>query len=291
MEPAIDKRISEELSKYLHSSPGKIQYSSVGGGSINQAFRLSTGTHTFFLKINSTRLFPGLFLKEASGLEKLSSSGSIKTPDVIACFEEGEKQCLLLKWVEEGERTAGFWKKFGEALAALHQVRSNQFGWEEDNYMGSVRQLNGRESSWTDFFREKRLKPLVAVCDKKLDDQQKKAFEKLYLKLDQFFEKESQPSLLHGDLWSGNFLCDQKNDPVLIDPAVYFGHSSVDLGMTTLFGGFSREFYESYHYHSPFAPNYREQWKIVNLYPLLIHVHLFGSSYLSGIDQTLSEFK
>jgi protein-ribulosamine 3-kinase len=291
MEPVVAARVTEELGRYLNTSPGEIQFSPQGGGSINQAFRVTCKQHSFFLKLNSSGSFPGLFVKEAGGLRRISSAGSMATPEIIACFEAGEKQLLLLKWVEAGEMTAQFWKKFGSELAAMHQVHAMNFGLEEDNYMGSVKQVNEWEISWIDFFREKRLEPMILLCEDLLEAKHKKGFESLFRHLDKIFEPEAQPCLVHGDLWSGNFLCDQQNAPVLIDPAVYYGHPSVDLGMTTLFGGFKREFYESYHYHSSLAPNYREQWKVANLYPLLIHLNLFGSSYLARIDQTLSEFK
>jgi fructosamine-3-kinase len=115
------------------------------------------------------------------------------------------------------------------------------------------------------------------------------AFENLYQQLKNIFDHE-QPALLHGDLWSGNFMCDQDSEPVLIDPAVYFGHRSMDLGMTTLFGGFDKSFYETYSYHLPFPNNYSEQWDICNLYPLLIHLNLFGVGYLGQIERILQSY-
>jgi protein-ribulosamine 3-kinase len=115
-------------------------------------------------------------------------------------------------------------------------------------------------------------------------------FENLYRELESVFDIE-QPSLLHGDLWNGNFMCDQNSEPVLIDPALYFGHRSMDLAMTALFGGFEKSFYEAYNYHFPFPNNYREQWEICNLYPLLIHLNLFGAGYLGQIGRTLERFQ
>ena len=215
----------------------------------------------------------------------------IKTPVVIDCFEAEDKQVLLLEWVQEGERTESFWKCFGEKLAALHRVSHDAFGLHEDNYMGSVPQQNTPHLNWSSFFAAERLIPLVQKCAAKklLQPQHLAQFEAIEKELPSFFEEE-KPSLLHGDLWSGNFLCTQDAEPVLIDPAVYFGHRSVDLAMTTLFGGFRRPFYEAYHYHFPLPSNYEEQWAVCNLYPLLIHLYLFGSGYLSQIQQTLKRF-
>jgi Fructosamine-3-kinase len=142
------------------------------------------------------------------------------------------------------------------------------------------------------FFVRRRLQPQIEIArvNQLLHAKHLTAFENLYHELGNIFNNE-QPSLLHGDLWSGNFMCDQNSGPVLIDPAVYFGHRSMDLAMTTLFGGFERSFYESYNHHFPFPNNYDEQWDVCNLYPLLIHLNLFGSGYLSQIENILRKFR
>jgi protein-ribulosamine 3-kinase len=136
------------------------------------------------------------------------------------------------------------------------------------------------------------LQPLVDQClsQKLLSSKHQTQFEQLYKQLSSVFNDQQKPSLLHGDLWSGNFMCNQNAEPVLIDTAVYFGHPSIDLAMTTLFGGFRSGFYEAYHYHSSFPSNYKEQWEICNLYPLLIHLVLFGRSYLSQIETILARY-
>lgn len=221
----------------------------------------------------------------------LTSQKIFQTPDVVDCFEGDGQQFLLLQWITAGGRTEMFWQKFGEALAALHQVTDNLHGFSVNNYMGSVPQQNNRHLSWTEFFAAERIMPMVKRCTDKgqLSKKHLTSFDSLPDKLPSIFEEEL-PSLLHGDLWSGNFMCNEASEPVLIDPAVYFGHRSVDLGMSTLFGGFSGEFYEAYHYHFPMPTNYREQWAVCNLYPLLIHLYLFGSSYLPRIESTLKKF-
>ncbi|HET6995923.1 MAG TPA: fructosamine kinase family protein, partial [Chitinophagaceae bacterium] len=147
-------------------------------------------------------------------------------------------------------------------------------------------------AEWPSFFVRHRLQPQIdmAISRQLLQKSHSVAFDSLFLKISSVFEA-GKPSLLHGDLWGGNFMCDQRSLPVLIDPAVYFGHRSMDLAMTTLFGGFDRSFYESYNYHFPLPSNYDEQWEICNLYPLLIHLNLFGSSYLPQITTTLNKFK
>ncbi|HEU4470321.1 MAG TPA: fructosamine kinase family protein [Flavisolibacter sp.] len=280
------------LSVRLQTDPDRLSLHTVGGGSINQCFRLQAADGPVFCKANSAVNFPQLFLKEKQGLECLANTQLIRTPVVRDHFEAEGLQVLLLEWIAEGERTEAFWQRLGQQLAALHQFSSEQYGWETSNYMGSVVQRNERLSDWPSFFRQQRLEPLVELCyrEKRIDSQQLKRFDNLYLKLSSVFDPDEKPVLVHGDLWSGNFMCDAESHPVLIDPAVHFGHRSADLGMTTLFGGFRPAFYEAYHYHHPFPSNYREQWEICNLYPLLIHLYLFGTGYLPQILRTLQQF-
>lgn len=207
------------------------------------------------------------------------------------CFEHEQTQVLLLEWIDEGERTEAFWKKFAEQLNALHNHTAPLFGLEEDNYMGSVRQGNKEHWMWASFFENERLRPMVERCVTKglLSLTSLHSFDNVYNLLFPLFGDEP-PSLLHGDLWAGNFLCNKAGEPVLIDPAVYRGHYSADLAMTTLFGGFRSPFYEAYNHHFPLPKNHEEQWAVCNLYPLFIHLYLFGTSYLPQIETTLKRF-
>lgn len=249
----------------------------------------------WFCKINDAAPFPGLFAKERDGLAILRAQHIIRVPAVVACetvaTTGGAKQVLILEWIEPGARTGSFWRLFGEQLARLHQVTWDSFGLGDDNYMGALPQSNHPLQNWVDFFIQQRLTPQIRLAAAKglLGHDAIRQFERLYQALPGIFP-DTAPSLLHGDLWSGNFLCDREGQPVLIDPAVYFGHPGMDLAMTTLFGGFERGFYESYAYYSPFPANYREQWDICNLYPLLIHLNLFGKSYLGSILDTIQPF-
>lgn len=264
----------------------------VAGGSINDTNKvIINGTDHFFLKSNVISKFPGLFAKEKSGLDFLRSQNIIAIPEIIGCEQTGNNQFLLLEWIEQGNKTNRFWKTFGEQLARLHKVSSSNFGLFEDNFMGALLQVNTYADNWIDFFIQQRLQPQVKMAmDKNLLTRKTIAsFDFLYNKLDVIFNTE-KPSLLHGDLWNGNLLCDKNENPVLIDPAVYFGHRSMDLAMTTLFGGFDKLFYESYHYHWPLPDNYKQQWEICNLYPLLVHLNLFGISYLQDIELILTKF-
>lgn len=277
--------------------PTNATYIPVGGGSINQTFKVIADGKNYFCKINSVTDFPALFEKEASGLNMLRSTGCISTPAVLEIDYQESNQILLLEWVEGGLKSQAFWKNFGQRLANLHAWQNigpekPSFGFKEDNYMGALLQLNSFMDDWCDFFREKRLEPQLNLAAQNglLPSATRSRFEQLYEKFPQIFEP-APPSLLHGDLWSGNFICNQNVEPILIDPAVYYGHAAMDLGMTTLFGGFDKQFYDSYNYWRPLPANYREQWEVCNLYPLLIHLNLFGSGYLSSIESTLRRFR
>lgn len=286
------KQLINKLPGLEHVTVSSIKLSGVGGGSINQTYRvLVNQKFAFFLKTNKAARFPGLFEKEKQGLEFLACQQLITVPTVLYCGNYQDDQLLLLEWVEQGIKTENFWKKFGEQLARLHQCTSTHFGFEHNNFMGALTQENEWTDSWADFFIKYRLVPQIemALTNHLLSKNEAGLFELLYKKLDTIFNLE-KPSLLHGDLWCGNYLCNQDSKPVLIDPAVYYGHRSIDLAMTTLFGGFSKEFYSSYHHHYPFPSNYQEQWDICNLYPLLIHLNLFGQSYLPDIRGTLKKY-
>ncbi|HEY9364215.1 MAG TPA: fructosamine kinase family protein [Chitinophagaceae bacterium] len=259
-----------------------------GGGCINQTYHVSTGKQRFFLKFNSAQNLRGLLDKEKNGLDFISKQQIIKTPSIISFSENKNRQLMLLEWINNKAATPIGWQTFGKQLAALHQVTNENFGFDEDNFIGSLPQQNQPAKDWIHFFIESRLKPQVSLALKNdyLQLEQLDLFEKLYQKIPAYFEDE-KPSLLHGDLWSGNFIFNENDQPVLIDPAVYFGHRSMDLAMTKLFGGFEKSFYEAYDYHFPLPKNHLHQWTICNLYPLLVHLNIFGSAYYQQVNSIL----
>ena len=173
----------------------------------------------------------------------------------------------------------------------MHATAHEFPGFESDNYMGSLSQPNQFKNNWSEFFVEQRLRVQVSVAlnNKLLDKADLRSFERLYRQIDQLMPDEPNV-LLHGDLWSGNFLCDNVNEPVIFDPAVYYGLRHVDLAMTTLFGGFHSDFYEAYAYYAPLPSDYEVLWEVLNLYPLLIHLNLFGPSYRRPILNVLKHF-
>jgi protein-ribulosamine 3-kinase len=287
----IPSGVPDYLAQFFKQPLTARHFHPTDGGSINQTFRLSLpdGTNAF-CKLNSATALPLLF-QEKAGLQLLSGQKVVQVPAVLDYAQVGSCQLLLLEWVAPGPRTKAFWQGFGQQLARLHSVTADAFGLDEDNFMGSVPQVNQREGDWATFFIRHRLQPLAQDCRRRdlLSHRHLEQLESLYERLPGLFEPE-KPALLHGDLWSGNFICNHRSEPVLIDPAPYYGHRSVDLAMTTLFGGFGPEFYEAYQHHYPLPLNYKEQWAVCNLYPLLIHLLLFGSSYRNQIEQTLDAF-
>jgi fructosamine-3-kinase len=298
MTASIQKYLNQLLSEKLSLQFSSLQFHPIGGGSINDTCQVKINNNIkFFLKLNSVTKYPSLFEKEKNGLQFLGKQKIIHTASVIASDVVNDQQVLVLEWIESGLKTEQFWKQFGEQLAALHRQTwpgsngKTLFGFAEDNYMGTLSQMNTQKGNWTDFFIHFRLQPQInlAIEKKLIRAKHIVAFENLYSRLISIFNDENS-SLLHGDLWSGNFMCNENSLPVLIDPAVYYGHRSMDLAMTTLFGGFDKLFYESYNYHFPFPGNYDVQWEVCNLYPLLIHLNLFGSSYLGQIENILRKF-
>lgn len=266
-----------------------IEVTDLFGGDINQVFKLSFPHSEFVLKLNTRNAFPGMFEKEATGLKQIAATGC-RTPRVIKTFSEGDHQFLILEFIEEGRPDSHYWERFGRRLAGLHSSGSIAFGWEEDNYIGSLEQVNNKREKWTDFFIECRILPLVEKSLEKglLTNTHVNQFEELFKRLPQLIPEE-RASLIHGDLWSGNLMCGTGGEPVFIDPAVYFGHREMDLAMTRMFGGFDQRFLDSYNEVLPLEPGFTRRVDIHNLYPNLVHLVLFGRSYLGNIERTLRD--
>lgn len=264
--------------------------STMHGGDINQVYLIETPENSYVLKRNSKERFPGMFVKEARGLNILAGSG-LRTPKVSDVFEDASDQYLLLERIRE-ERAGGFmWKRFGKQLALTHRKTAAQFGLDHDNYIGSLVQKNEQLDTWAEFFAEKRILPLAREARDKglLDKQLLLELEKLLGKWPELIPVE-QPALLHGDLWSGNLLSGRGQEPVLIDPAVYYGHREMDLAMTAMFGGFDPLYLETYHESFPLETGWESRFALHNLYPNLVHLLLFGRVYLSNIASVVSRY-
>lgn len=267
-------------------------FHSVGGGDINDAYCLVADEKKYFLKINDAARFPRMFEKEARGLTALEKGSRFVIPKVIQHGEVNGRQFLVLEWLEKGRPLKNFWEDFGTALADMHKTRQNYFGFEEDNYIGSLQQNNTKHESWPGFYTNCRVMPLI----RKLKDAGRfsttdiAAAEVFCKQLDTIFPSE-YPSLLHGDLWGGNYMISENGRVAIYDPAVYFGHREMDLGMTLLFGGFSAPFYEAYHQTYPLEKGWRQRVRYTQLYPLLVHAILFGGQYVNSVKEILRAFK
>jgi len=264
----------------------------VHGGDINHAFQVRTQGNSYFVKYNHAGCFPGMFRAEALGLKLLSKPGAPCVPEVIAYGESGKYSWLLLNYIAQGNYGINFWDDFGFALAQLHKNSQEKFGLEHDNYIGSLAQSNKYHTSWPEFFVKERLVKQFEMARNKglIDSGLMRSFENLLKAIPSIFPSEP-PALLHGDLWSGNFMCDAHGKPCIIDPAVYYGFREMDIAMSKLFGGFASRFYESYNEAFPMAPGWQQRLDICNLYPLLVHVNLFGGSYLGSVKAIAEKFR
>ena len=254
--------------------------SSVAGGSIANSQIVETiSGKRYFLK---TGFDSSIFINEANGLKELQKANCISVPNIIAA----ENQFLILELILQGRRVGDFWRLFGEQVALLHQYTNGSFGFYEDNFIGATPQLNITEGiekrDWVEFYFNKRLLPQLKLAERNgyASEEFRLAFSIVEDKLEQILKgSEEPPSLLHGDLWSGNFMTGSKGEPVLIDPAVYYGNREADLAMTYLFGGFSEEFYDSYMKIYPLKEGWEHRINIYKLYHVLNHLNLFGMGY------------
>lgn len=290
----IPSSVLEGVKKQLniHDPTSILDFSFASGGCINQGGRLKTMRGDFFLKWNEVKKFPRMFEAESKGLQLLWQQHAINIPEVIGFGEEGPYQFLLLEYIDQNPPAKNYWQQLGERLASLHRCSNTFFGLDHDNYIGSLIQYNHPHSFWVTFFIEQRLSVQLklAVDSRLMDSASIKRFEVLYSKLPSLLPEE-KPALLHGDLWSGNVISDDTGEPCLIDPAVYYGNREADIAMTKLFGGFEREFYTSYHKTFPLEPGYDKRMDLYNLYPLLVHVNLFGGSYKNSVENILKAFQ
>jgi fructosamine-3-kinase len=285
--------IAERLIQDIEIKLGKsiINITPLSGGSINQVYSLQTAMERFVLKVNNRFNFPGMFNLEAQGLEIICSTQTIAVPEVLLQSETDTESYLLMEWITPGHTTQKASEALGEQLAQMHRHTSHSFGFYTDNYMGSLRQSNQLHERWSDFFIDERLKPMVRIAQTKqlLTNNDLRLFELLYQKLPGLFTEEP-PALVHGDLWSGNYMIDAHEKPYLIDPAVSYSNREFDIAMTTLFGGFDKTFYDAYHASYPLQTGWQRRLKLWNLYPLLVHVNLFGGTYTNQLRECLASF-
>ncbi len=280
------------LQEHLFSIPGLDfeQCTPISGGDINRAGLLSARDgRKWFIKYNNAPSAEAMFHAEALGLQSIGAPGCIAVPGVIAkgC-SPGGCAYLILDYITPGHRHLRFWESFGRALACQHQTSSASFGFDHDNFIGSLPQSNTYRSSWGDFYTLERLQPQMhmALDNGLMSASDARRMDDLCAHLDDICPQEP-PALIHGDLWSGNFLCNAEGHPVLIDPASCYAHREMDLAMSRLFGGFDAAFYRSYEEAWPLSPGFEARMEVYQLYYLLVHVNLFGGGYVGAVREVL----
>ena len=261
---------------------------SIGGGCINEAYRIEGNGRRFFVKLNHADSL-AMFEAEAMGLQEIYRSHTLRVPVPVCWGKNKSKAWLVLEYLEMGNVSSSGAAALGARLAAMHRISSGKFGWMRDNTIGATPQINSYSPSWIQFWREQRLGYQLQLArvngyTGKLQTQG----EQLLAQLDFFFpEAKPAASLLHGDLWSGNYSFDHAGQPVLFDPAVYYGDRETDIAMTELFGGFPAAFYAAYREAYPIDPGYSTRKTLYNLYHILNHLNLFGGGYRHQAEQMM----
>jgi fructosamine-3-kinase len=268
----------------------------LAGGDINSAYCLEGSDKAFFVKLNRADKVV-MFAAESAGLTELVSTKTVRIPNPIVHGKSADQAFLVLEYIEFGLSSKTADRLFGQQLAMLHQQPQSYFGWHRDNTIGSTPQINTQSNDWLDFYRTQRLQYQLNTAAKKgYGGRLQTIGAQLCENLASLFGGyQPQPSLLHGDLWGGNAATDKAGNPVMFDPACYYGDREADLAMTELFGGFSRDFYAAYQEVSPLDPGYKTRKTLYNLYHILNHLNLFGGDYQrqaeNMIEGLLSEIK
>ena len=267
-----------------------LSLSPLSGGSIATSYRVELeNNQSLFVKVSPQH--PDMFIKEANGLCELRKANALRVPKIILANEE----ILILEFLPVSSPTNRkyFFEQFGKQFAQLHRLTSYQFGFDENNFIGSTVQKNlPRMSSWKDFFIMNRLEFQFKLAEQNgyTNREFYSQFQILERQIDQLIPDDGEPpALLQGDLWSGNFLCLEDNVPAIIDPAVYYGHREADLAMTMLFGGFSEAFYESYYREYPLNDGWKRRCELYKLYHLFNHLNLFGMGFFSQVVATMKD--
>jgi fructosamine-3-kinase len=278
----IDTHISQVTGQKFQTQ----QHLSVSGGCINQGYAVSDGQLTYFVKLNQASQVT-MFEAEMLGLQQMQNTNTILVAQPLCWGTANNSSYIVLEWLEMGENNSKSWQQMGRKLAAMHKVTSQQgFGWDMNNTIGSTPQINTWTDNWAEFYTKHRLSYQFQLATRRggsfpLQDKLLAAIPELLA------DHHLQPSLVHGDLWGGNVGCTVDGEPVIFDPATYFGDREVDMAMTELFGGFPPTFYQGYKEVFPLNSGYENRKTIYNLYHVLNHFNLFGGGYASQANQMI----
>lgn len=292
--------LAEALVSLFGNSIAIMRTDRLSGGDINKAYALHLNNgKTVFMKANAKEN-AAFFTSEALALSAIESTKTIKTPKILCTGTDAGEQAgysfLFLDYIQSTPKIKNYWEVFGQELVSMHKSETKKFtggtkfGFLQDNFIGARTQKNINSDSWIEFFRDSRLEPQFKEADSYFDTNERKLVIKLLDHLSEFLIEPEFPSLLHGDLWKGNAMCGTDGKAWLIDPASYVGHAETDLAMTELFGGFPEKFYAAYKDTNPLQPGYEERRDLYNLYHLLNHLNMFGTSYLNPVKSILEEY-
>jgi protein-ribulosamine 3-kinase len=286
---ALTKAIASEIGTQIEA------ITPVEGGSISSAAKVRLVDGRQVLVKWRPGSLPGLFTAERRGLELLQAAKALRIPAVLAQREavEGCPAFIALEWLGRGSSHSQVAEALGRGLAAMHRETADTFGLDHDNFIGANPQPNKPAEDWITFFRDRRLGFQMELAGRNgyLSAQRAARLENLLARLETWLPVRPPASLLHGDLWGGNWLVTAEGEPALIDPAVYYGHREAELAFTELFGGFPQAFYEAYDETWPLDPGYQERKALYNLYHLLNHLNLFGEGYGSSVDSVLLQYE
>lgn len=279
-----------KIEQYTSQKLTNAKLIAIGGGSINDAYRLQSSNQSYFIKLNKAHL-AFMFEAEAQGLKEMKALGYIRVPNVICHGQTNEHSYLVLEYIELSSLRDRSSTLLGSQLAKLHQHPQYFYGWHIDNTIGSTLQYNTHNHDWQSFWQQHRLGQQLKLAEKNgFTGQIQKNGQKLLESLHVFFGNYSpKASILHGDLWSGNTASDSEGNPVIFDPACYYGDREADIAMTELFGGFDNNFYSAYQAQYPLDPGYKVRKTLYNLYHILNHLNLFGSGYLSQSENMINQ--
>mgnify|MGYP001164405563 CR=1 FL=1 len=279
----------------LHPQEDIISIKEVRGGDIGRSYSVATQERQWFIKYRTD--LPGIvFEREAEGLQLLRETCAVAVPETYYAGEIPGRDggMIVLEWIKTGLPRQTTEEALGRGIAELHRKQSlgGRFGLHNDNYIGLLPQPNSWCDTWREFYAERRLLPMIQLAEKRgrLSTKRKKQLMRLTESLDRWIPDKTEPSLLHGDLWHGNWMASEDGQPYLIDPAVFYGDREYEMAFTELFGGFSSLFYAAYKEAHPLSPDYADRRPLYQLYYLLVHLILFGESYGSSVDRVLVRY-